>query len=279
MLNIKWISNLCINEVNLVCKYIAKKSEYPMKNGGRYRHALLYTIEGSEKYIFKDKTVEAVPDSVVFIPKGEKYSIELDDEKSVVIAFDFELLESTEIVRPFCIKLRKNLNIKTQFQNAETIWKSKKRESELRCKACFYEIVAAIVKDEETYLSGNERQKIAEATDYLHSHYLENGFRVSSLSTLLGMSQKYFETLFFKEYKTTPKEYVLMLKMEFAKELLLGEKVSVSAVSEKLGYSDIYHFSKIFKAKTGYTPTEFKRFMKEKQQIITSRQTDGLHKG
>lgn len=265
MSNVEWISNLCISEVNLVNKYVASKEEYPMKNEGRYSNALLYTIEGTERYIFKDKIVEAVPDSVMFVPKGERYSIELSGEVSSVIAFDFELPESAEVSRPFCIKLRKNPSIRAHFQSAETIWKSKKRESEVKCKACFYEIIACLLKDEENYLGGKERQKIAEATEYLHAHYLENSFKISALSEILNISPKYFETLFFKEYKTTPKEYVLMLKMEFAKELLLGEKVTVASVSEKLGYADIYHFSKIFKAKTGYSPTEFKRLAKDKK--------------
>ena len=262
MSNVGWLSDLCINEVNLVNKYVAQKSEYPMQNNGRYCHALLYTIEGTEKYVFKDKVVDAVPDSVTFIPKGEEYSIELLGEVSSVIAFDFELSDNMELLRPFCIKLHKNPNIRTYFQNAETVWKSKKRETEVKCKAYFYDIIASLIKDEENYLGSKERHKIADATEYLHSHYLENSFKISSLSAISNMSPKYFETLFFKEYKMTPKEYVIMLKMEFAKELLLGEKVTVASVSEKLGYSDIYHFSKIFKLKTGYTPTEFKRIAK-----------------
>ncbi len=258
MSNAQWLENLCIHEVNLVNKYTAQKGDYPMKNGGRRHHGFLYTVEGTEMYHFADKTLSAVPESVIYIPKGEKYSIELNDEQSVVIAFDFEMEESAK-ARPFCIKLGKNPVLKSQFGSAETQWRSKKSESQVECKACFYKIIAALIKNEAYYSSTQNRQKISSAVSYLHLHYLENDFKVSKLAVLAEMSPRYFETLFFNEFKTTPKEYVLSLKLELAKELLLSEKNSVTDVAYQLGYSDIYQFSKFFKAKTGYTPSEYRR--------------------
>ena len=249
---------MCVTEVNLVSRYTAYRADYPMKNGGRMHCGLLYTLTGTESYHFLDKTVEAPPGSLLFIPRGERYSIDFCEEKSVVIAFDFELADIRQ-VRPFCIKLPKESSVRTLFQDAEAKWLSKRPESDSDLKSVLYRIVSALIKNEVYYAGGENRLKIAEAVKYLHAHYLENEFRVSMLSKIAKMSPRYFEMLFFDEFKCTPKEYILSLKMQLARELLQSEKYSVTDVAGQLGYGDIYHFSKIFKLKTGYSPSEYKR--------------------
>ena len=82
---------------------------------------------------------------------------------------------------------------------------------------------------------------------------------MEELTEVTGTSLRYFETLFQNEYNITPKAYLLFLKIERAKELLLSEKLMIKDIAVMLGYGDIYHFSKLFKAKTGYTPSEYRR--------------------
>lgn len=258
MTKLEFLQSMCIREVNLVTRYTAHRTEYPMKNGGRNHFGFLYTLEGTERYRFFDKTMETPPHSLAFIPRGEKYSIDFCEEKSVVIAFDFELADLPDI-RPFCTKLQKDNPIRALFADAEAKWRLRRPESEADLKSLLYKIVSSLIKNEVYYASGENRVKIAEAIKYLHAHYLESDFRVSALAEIAKMSPRYFEMLFFGEFKCTPKEYVLSLKMQLAKELLQSERYSITDVSAELGYGDIYHFSKIFKSKTGLSPSEYKR--------------------
>ena len=76
---------------------------------------------------------------------------------------------------------------------------------------------------------------------------------------MTDISPKYFKTLFGQQFGMSPKEYVISLLIKSAKELLMNEKNQVQDVAFMVGYSDVYHFSKLFKKKTGYTPTEYKR--------------------
>ena len=258
MTRLEFLRTMCVTEVNLVTRYTAYHADYPMKNSGRNRSGFLYTLSGTEIYHFSDRTIETPPGSLLFIPRGEKYSIEFHEEKSVVISFDFELTTSPDI-RPFAVKLPKDSAVRSCFSDAETKWLLKRPESESELRSLLYRIVSLLIKNEVYYAGGENRLKIAEAVKYLHAHYLENDFRVSVLAKIARMSPRYFEMLFFDEFKCTPKEYILTLKMQLARELLKSERYSVTDVSEQLGYSDIYHFSKIFKLKTGYTPSEYKR--------------------
>ena len=126
------------------------------------------------------------------------------------------------------------------------------------CKSIVYKIVSSVIKQEVYYSSSQNYKRISPAVDYLHAHYLEDNFRIDKLFSISDVSPRYFETLFFNEFKMTPKEYVISLKIKLAKQLLKSEKYTIGDIAMQLGYCDAYHFSKMFKAKTGYTPGEYR---------------------
>jgi AraC-like DNA-binding protein len=258
MRTVEWLQNLYINEINLVNKYIAPKKDYPMKNSGRSHHGFLYTCKGSEIYHFHDRTIEALPDSILYIPKGEKYTIELRGEVSQVITVDFEP-KTIDDVRPFCMKLGKNTALRPTFVNMETAWRKKEPDHFAVCKSELYKAIAAMIRHKVFYSSSANYNRIHDAVVYLHEHCLDRNFRIEELSRIAEMSPRYFEVLFSGEFRTSPKEYVTNLKLELAKELLLNEKNTVTSIAEQLGCSDIYHFSKIFKSRMGISPSEYRR--------------------
>ena len=116
-----------------------------------------------------------------------------------------------------------------------------------------------LIEQQTMYYPSQRFDKIESAVIYLHQHCMDTDFRLESLHSIAGISQRYFEILFRQKYGTTPKEYVIERKIERAKELLTSEKLLIRDVALMLGYSDIYHFGKIFTKKTGYTPSEYKR--------------------
>ena len=257
MNNTKWLSNLSVLEISFINTYIADSSSYPMKNPGRKHHGLLYTASGTEIYNFKDKRLYGAANSVIYIPKGEEYTIDFEGDRSIVIVIDFEL-NSSENVRPFSIKMNKNTDIKSIFSSAEKSWIKKKPYCLSNCMSDFYEIISMLIRQELYYSNSESYKKISEAVDYLYKNYLNSTFRISDLYEIANISPKYFETLFYKEFNSTPKEYIISLKLNQAKELLKSERYSVGEIATILGYADIFYFSKFFKAKTGYTPTEYR---------------------
>ena len=255
------LENLCICDIPLINTYIAMKSDYPMKNKGRYHCGALYTLKGTETYHFSDINISACPDSILIIPKNEEYSIELNDEESIVTTIDFELSTPFDF-RPFCIKLNDTNKIKPLFSKALKEYKTKDTSSVLKLKSIFYEILSLLSEHEESYQYSGNYKKIAKAVEYMQNHFHEQDCTVRKIADMAGISLRYFEKLFFSKYKSTPKEYIISKKIELSKELLQSEKHSVASVAENSGFSNVYQFSKTFKLKTGYTPTEFRKTTK-----------------
>ncbi len=255
---IEWLDNLLISEINFVNLYDMEADSYPMRNRGRYHHGFLYTLEGSETYHFQNKSITAVPDSVIYIPGGAEYGITLSGKRSLVMTIDFEF-DAHSQTEPFIVKFEKNNTVRSLFTDIEKIWNRKKAGSNSASKSVFYKIVYSIINQKNLYMSPDKYSKISEAVNYLHTNYLNNDFRIECLSEISGISSRYFEKLFRQKFGATPKEYVTIMRIERAKELLMSEKKLIGDIALSLGYSSVYHFCKIFKLKTGQTPSEYRR--------------------
>lgn len=85
----------------------------------------------------------------------------------------------------------------------------------------------------------------------------ERWWTVAELAELAGMSDDQLRRNFVRHTGMLPKNYIERFKMHRAAELLHAG-ASISATAEKLGYRDVYHFSRRFKARFGVAPGRFR---------------------
>ena len=73
---------------------------------------------------------------------------------------------------------------------------------------------------------------------------------------------------FRQELGTTPSQYLIQLRLQYAKQLLLNQNYSIVQISEKCGYSSPYYFTNAFHKYAGMSPTEFRaRHLRGKDDI------------
>ena len=75
----------------------------------------------------------------------------------------------------------------------------------------------------------------------------------------MGISTKQVSRLLRREVDMTFKEYLLHLRMSAAQDFLREEGLSIAETANRVGYFNISHFIKCFKAYTGMTPGEWKK--------------------
>ena len=93
---------------------------------------------------------------------------------------------------------------------------------------------------------------------YLKENVYEN-VTLSDLCTKFYMGKSHLCELFSEYTGESPIEYFARLKMSEAKKLLLRDDLSVSKISDMLGYSSIHNFSRAFKNSVGVSPTVYKK--------------------
>jgi two-component system response regulator YesN len=57
----------------------------------------------------------------------------------------------------------------------------------------------------------------------------------------------------------SPTHYQQMIRLSRAKELLCETTLRIGKIAERVGFECPYYFSRIFKAKTGMTPGEYRQ--------------------
>ncbi|WP_240343811.1 helix-turn-helix domain-containing protein [Paenibacillus sp. SYP-B3998] len=97
---------------------------------------------------------------------------------------------------------------------------------------------------------------IANAKRFLDLHYREE-VNQTLISEMVGVSESYLSKQFVKEVGCNFIHYLTRLRVEEAKRLLeLG--IKISDISEKIGYLNPEHFSRMFKKMTGYSPKAYR---------------------
>ena len=67
-----------------------------------------------------------------------------------------------------------------------------------------------------------------------------------------------YEALFKKETGMTISEYIIKVRIDKSKELLLDPQIKLFEVARKVGYSDANYYSKVFSKLMGMTPSAFR---------------------
>jgi AraC-like DNA-binding protein len=89
------------------------------------------------------------------------------------------------------------------------------------------------------------------------------------LAEKLGHSYGYISNLFSEVTYTSIENYIIIQKIEYTKQLILNNQLSLTEIAFKLNYSSVAHLSSQFKNTTGITPSAFQRIIKKRREIAT----------
>jgi YesN/AraC family two-component response regulator len=88
------------------------------------------------------------------------------------------------------------------------------------------------------------------------------------LSEKLDYDYTYMANLFSETQNTSIEQYIINLKIERVKELLIYDELNISEIADKMHYSSLSHLSSQFKKITGLTPSYYKRLRNNRRKPI-----------
>lgn len=103
-------------------------------------------------------------------------------------------------------------------------------------------------------------KKMSEVKEYLDDNYLKD-IKLIDLAKIGGMSKYYIIKKFDEYYGLSPHQYIMNLRINYAKNLLKNNMDITDAALES-GFYDQSHFTRYFKEYTGVTPTNYKANLK-----------------
>ena len=87
------------------------------------------------------------------------------------------------------------------------------------------------------------------------------------LAEKLNHSYGYISNLFSEITYTSIENFIIIQKIELAKQLLIINELNLTEIAFKLNYSSVAHLSTQFKNTTGITPSAFQRIIAKRKEI------------
>ena len=113
----------------------------------------------------------------------------------------------------------------------------------------------AILQDENKYQA---RQRLMQAVETMHYHYDEPQ-SIDQYAEKCGMSRFHFSHAFREIVGQSPYAYLTQLRMEHARELLIGSDTRIADIARACGYDNPLYFSRLFARKFEMPPSEYRK--------------------
>lgn len=117
-----------------------------------------------------------------------------------------------------------------------------------------YATKAATVAPTDRKLSHIQARRVI---DYIYAR-LDSDFSLVELASVVHLSPRHFSRLFRNAFGITPHRYVMIERLNRAKELLATSTLSLVEIAECTGFASQSHFTDVFHAATGVTPRYYR---------------------
>ncbi len=220
-----------------------------MKN--RKWYGLSFCKSGKITYTHNHRKTVSTPDVAVFLPMHESY--ELYNHESGEFPLINFYCQSNDFTAEFIsIPIHDVQIYLTDFEIIQRCMLNK--EKRLQAISSLYRILYSLSfeKQDSVGIAG-------EIKTYINNNIGNSELSNESIAKEMGISEVYLRKLFKEKLNITPKQYILLMRLEQAKQSLSQTGESITDIAEKCGFSNVYHFCRMFKERTGYTPLNYRK--------------------
>ena len=234
--------------------------------GGRLDYQLVYLAEGKGLFRLNGRFEEVRKGSLLVYRPGDEVRYELKAADAPEL---FWLGFTGKRVRPVLetYRLHRDL-LHSVGYSAEAVRLFRQVLAELQFKRPFFRECSEALLGELLALFG---RRLAEgrtagraggAILKTAEHMLQNYGRpltVEDLAAIAGLSRHRYLHAFKEALGSSPIDYLIRLRIDKAKELLLGSDLRVAEIAELVGYDNPLYLSRLFRKRTGFSPLAWRR--------------------
>ena len=246
---------------------------YESKSGYWYRpdkyprdyEGLLYFFDGAIRYELGDTVFEANAGQVLRLPKGVPYSgLKLTDGEIHYVCIDFTAdREGAYDLYPLPYSFTPSDRDQTarMFLALEKKWHTPSPAYLVECKRDLLSLIGYLTKDHANNLQGySEHSRVLSVCEYIADNMQRHGLTVAEVARAFHISESQLRRIFMHEMEVSPLEYLISVRIESAKRMLVAEKdMSVEEIALACGYSSLYYFSSAFSERVGCAPSEYRK--------------------
>ena len=232
----------------------------------RQRTGLLFVIEGEYLYSFEETSFLVKPGNLVYLPpksKPYKYRIltSSSSTRTYQIELDFTKVEGLGSIafskHPILINSPDRTEIQKMFETIIQGQINPNSAVRLYVQSLIYRLLSICVDGIENKDSIIVGSKIFSAIKYINENY-KAVIDVKGLAEMCHISESQLRRLFAKEIGMSPMRYKSKLIIDDACRLLKNSELSITEISDILGFSDVYAFSHAFAKEKKMSPRAYR---------------------
>lgn len=250
-------------------KFITKSNVIHRQNG-RKDYILVYVISGESEFLFKKQEKVSKGSIAVYRP-GEEHLYSFSSHYNTEdywIHFTGTGIE--DLLMTLGIGKEHVLNIGIYPEYLDLF---DKIISELQMKrASYHELAASYFiqfiglvgrrhYDRNLNMVFNKYPFIKDIIYMIHNDY-NTDLSITKLARQCNLDLSHFIKIFIKVTGATPLQYITNIRIQKAKHLLANTSLSITEISDLVGYNSYNYFSRMFKKITGITPSIYKESLK-----------------
>ena len=224
----------------------------------RVADGFVYFIRGNGSFTESDGTVYPITDStVVLLRRGDSYRF-YADAGCEYITSAYRISEdatSSLSLLPRTFIADKLTELSLEQINRE--WQMLRPDSFMMCRLKLLSWYMHLISD-ASRRSRPCDPAVAKALDFIHKNF-KRSFSSSELAVFCSQSISHLRVKFRREVGMSILAYRDMLRIRLSREMLSSRLFSIKETAYELGYADVFHFTKVFKAAVGMPPARFVR--------------------
>lgn len=234
-------------QILTIDRFLHKEGIFQVKE--RPYAALSFRVSGTGNFKIGGKSFETSPGDVLFIPADVPYEVEYSVSESIVAN-----LHSCNYAEPEIFTFQNGNEGAMLFLQLLTEWQT--RRSANQAKSTVYAILEKMDHERKTRA---EDTAFAACRQYIEAHFCDPSLNVADVCERGFISPSGLQRAFLRHFGVSPKQYIIKLRMDKALQLLVENKLCVREIALLCGFSDDKYFSRAFREKYGYPPSQLRR--------------------
>ncbi len=225
-------------------------------------HDFTFIVSGKGEYIVDETAYPVTGGDLVYIKPGSlREATTSSGQPMQIYSFNMHLLgpdfKPTTLPLPTVSKLDYDPKIDHLLERLKQYFALREPICKMQTTALLMEVFTQVFLNVGLVQGSGSDPRVHAAAAYVMEN-ISRHISAAEIGQAVGVHPGYLNKLTMKHTGNTVSRFITNIRVNLAEDAIVYEGLSVSQAASRFGFSDIYHFSKVFKKYKGYPPSTSK---------------------
>lgn len=247
-----------------------REGNYKVAKHWHHSVEIFLVQEGEIDFYINNSHLSLARQDFVLVNSNEVHSIECPNPNITIVlqipADTFEVYMGSDSYVNFEKKGEaENKRLTDLVTSMFSVYEKQEYGYSLKVKSQFYELLYLLVTefkaqnmDKEVIRQKKQLDKLSGVTKYMKENY-DQELKLLEVAGLFGFSPTYLSRIFRKYAQVNYRTYLIDLRVKYAVRELINTDHEIGEIAMNHGFPDSRSFSKAFKKRYGYLPSEYRK--------------------